>query len=107
MSASVTKRPKAPLVEITWLDARDIYETSVTYEDALKYDLMERTHVGYLISTDERVTRIAAGVDQDGFDNLIILPTGWIRRLRYVRKPKNAAKAPKEPAASAAAAPTE
>ena len=89
----VKKQRKPALVEVTWVDARDVFESSMSLEDCLKYDLIERTHVGYLVSQDEVRVRIAAGIDEDGFDNLVILPSGWIKQLKVVRHATKGGKA--------------
>lgn len=80
---------KPPLVEVHWVDARDINESGIKHEDAMKYGLIERTHSGYLVSADDQIVRLAPGLDEDGYDNLIILPAGWVRSITYrARKPK-------------------
>jgi len=85
----MAKHPhKPPLVEVFWTDACDIRD-SFTLEDAAKQELMERHNVGYLIVTNEKKTIIAHGFDPpEEVEHVLIIPTGWIQKIRYVRKPR-------------------
>lgn len=86
------KHPK--LVEITWADARSYYERVDWNSIATRCDLSIQKTVGYLHSQDENITRVAHTYDDndeespDGVD-ITVIPTGWIKSMRYLRKVKD------------------
>lgn len=89
-----------PLVEISWTDARSIYER-ISWSDIAKHGLAKQNTVGYLHSESEELVRVVhtfdpcdGGEEPDGVD-LTIIPRGWITNIRYLTKRPKAAK--KEP----------
>ena len=65
-------------VIIVWRDAR-LFHGSYSIEDAKQKDMLIFESVGYMLSQDEIVTRIAHEKDSDGeLRDITLIPTGSI-----------------------------
>ena len=103
-------RKALPLVEIEWLDA-------ITYSAYREFEVIEkqcplatRHTSGYLLheKTDDGRTIVVHTVDdvtasepEPGGCDVTVIPAGWVKRIKYVRRPrgqKRKAKADTAPA---------
>ena len=105
------KRP--PLVEVTWVDAKTNGEDIKLSQVAEKCVLVTRITAGYLVHNDQEKVVVAQsydgplGEEEAEVADTITLPTGWVKRIRYVtRSPKaSRRRSATTPAAPPAAAP--
>ena len=66
------------MVVIKWHDAR-LYPDSYKKEECLKHNMCLFETLGYLISEDETVTRIAMERENEGrYRHIVLIPTGSI-----------------------------
>lgn len=90
---------KPPLVEIVWNDAWT-KNGDVSRKEASELQLLERTTIGYFISQDDVVTRIAhtwdapgPANDEESFCDVTVIWTPCVVKLRYIeRGPKTSKK---------------
>lgn len=81
-------------VVVEWVDARNILEQDLTYDEAIaKARLAHRTTVGYLLLKDDERTVLAGDYDpaqpsqdEDNYGNLTVIPTGWVKSVHKLRR---------------------
>ena len=83
------RQKKPPLVEVEWIDARDVMGGCAYEPEKIKAfaTLIRRTTSGFLAYQDDEALRLAH--DYDGAEdppevgNFTVIPTGWVQKIIY------------------------
>jgi len=77
-------------VEVFWLDA-GFENSNMSFEDAKNLKPMERTSVGYLVSKDKDVLRLAFGIVNDKdhscsvLSDILVIPRGDVKKIKKLK----------------------
>jgi len=83
---------KPPLVEVSWQDARSLFEQLPLSEAPTKITLVQRFSVGYLVARDKDRLLLCHTFDPaneedeaDGGADYLILPRSWVVKVRELQ----------------------
>ena len=86
MEYTINKCELQPII-IVWRDAR-LFHGSYSIEDAKQKDMLIYESIGYMLSQDDLITRIAHEKDSDGeLRDITLIPTGSVINILEL-KPK-------------------
>ena len=79
---------KAPMVRVTWLDARDTETGWLDIKDVISAPLATCQEVGWMVrNNDEKIiVRRSYSIDKDEISGggAIAIPKGWITKIEYL-----------------------
>lgn len=81
-----------PMVEVTWMDARSLFEQLPLSEAPAKIALVHRRSLGYLVAKDKERVLLCHTFDAaqqedeaDGGADYLILPRSWVVKVRELQ----------------------
>lgn len=95
------RQPKPPQVEVEWFDAVGYDSVHGTLGHVLdRAKILLRRTVGYLVHQDEYRTILAHDYDaptqqdeEPEYGNITVIPTGWVKKTRYLQRRRRAVSA--------------